>query len=47
VECNLSDKKLKAKEKPEGYKKVMSNYLEDSKELRPYEFNVFYFKSFP
>ena len=42
MECNLSDKKLKGKLKPEGYEKVMSNYLDDSKELRPYEFTIFY-----
>ena len=41
VECNLSDKKLKGKMKPEKFKKVWSNYTEDSKELRPYEFNIF------
>ena len=41
IECNLSDKKLKEKVKPEKYKKVLSNYTEDTKELRPYEFNLF------
>ena len=41
IECNLSDKKLKEKVKPGKYKKVLSNYTEDSKELRPYEFNIF------
>ena len=41
IECNLSDKKIKEKVKPEKFKKVLSNYTQDSKELRPYEFNIF------
>jgi oligo-1,6-glucosidase len=45
VECNLSDKILKERLKPEGYGKIMSNYVDDSKELRPYEFNIFYLSS--
>ena len=41
IECNLSDKKIKEKVKPEKFKKVLSNYTQDSKDLRPYEFNIF------
>jgi oligo-1,6-glucosidase len=41
IECNLSDKKLKGKIIPPKYKKVLSNYKDDSDELRPYEFNIY------
>lgn len=41
IECNLSSKFIGRKQSVKGYKKLLSNYREESKQLRPYEASLY------
>ena len=41
MECNLSSRIIKREDMVDGYQKVLSNYLEATDKLRPYEANIY------